>query len=135
MKDRLTAWDALDGDLSDRIRVISSNTNTSAQGSYPVTFEVTNSLGDTASLTLEIQVKNQEAGEPEIRLSQYLVYRKQTDDFRAMDYVESVSGGSEEDVTVQMPEGGLTAGVSRVEYRCAGSGGAVGTAVLYVVTE
>lgn len=135
VKDRLTAWDALDGDLSDRIRVISSNTNTAAQGSYPVTFEVTNSLGDTASLTLEIQVKNQEAGEPEIRLSQYLVYRKQTDDFRAMDYVESVSGGSEEDVAVQMPEGGLTAGVSRVEYRCAGSGGAVGTAVLYVVTE
>ena len=135
VKDRLTAWDVLDGDLSDRIRVISGTTSTTVEGNYPATFEVTNSLGDTASITLEIQVKNQEPGEPDIRLSEYLIYRKQSDTFDAMRYVESVSGGSAEDVTVRLPEDGLAAGVSRVEYQCTGSSGTVGTAVLYVVTE
>ena len=135
VKDRLTAWDALDGDLSDRIRVISSNTNTAAQGSYPVTFEVTNSLGDTASLTMDVVVRNYAAGEPRITLTQYLVYRKAGERFDARVYLDSVSGGAVEDVAIQLPEDGLSAGVSQVTYSCVGQNGTVGSTVLYVVTE
>ena len=104
----------VDGDLSDRIKVNSNDLSPYYEGTYPVTFEVTNSLGDTASLTMDVVVRNYAAGEPRITLTQYLVYRKAGERFDARAYLDSVSGGAVEDVAIQMPEGGLSAGVSQV---------------------
>lgn len=136
VKDRLTAYDVVDGDISDRIK-ISSNTSmvTGMEGTYPMTFEVTNSLGDTASITLDVVVRNYAAGEPIIRLKQYLVYRTADQYFDAMSYVESVSGGQAEEVSVTYPPGGLTDGLCQVTYTCTGPSGIQGSATLYVVTE
>lgn len=50
IRDRLTATDLIDGDVSERIKVTSSGLSAYAEGTYPVTFEVTNSLGDTRLL-------------------------------------------------------------------------------------
>lgn len=135
IKDRLTAYDRVDGDLSDRIRVVSSSTGTYNEGTYPATFQVTNSLGDTASITLDIVVRSYGAGEPEIRLSQYLIYQKDGDAFDPMDYLESVSGADRERVRAQLPEGGLSKGVNKVTYTCGGQNGSEGSATLYVVIE
>ena len=135
IKDRMTATDAVDGDLSDRSKVNSNDLTPYYEGTYPVTFEVTNSLGDTSSLTMDVVVRNYAAGEPRINLTEYLVYRKAGEPFDARAYLESVSGGAEEDVAIHLPEGGLVPGVSQVTYSCAGQNGTVGTAVLYVVTE
>lgn len=133
IKDRMSAWDVIDGDLSDRIKVNSNDLSAYYEGTYPVTFEVTNSLGDTASITLDVVIRNYAAGEPRITLTKYLVYRAAGDPFDPMAYVESVTGGGA--VSAQMPEGGLQPGVSRVTYTAVGTGGAVGSTVLYVVTE
>ena len=135
IKDRLTASDMVDGDLSDRIKVNSNDLSPYYEGTYPVTFEVTNSLGDTATLTMDVVVRNYAAGEPHINLTQYLVYRKTGERFDALAYLDSVNGGEVENVSVQMPEGGLSAGVSKVTYSCVGTSGVIGSAVLYVVTE
>ena len=135
IKDRLTASDMVDGDLSDRIKVNSNDLSPYYEGTYPVTFEVTNSLGDTATLTMDVVVRNYAAGEPRITLTQYLVYRKAGERFDARAYLDSVSGGAVEDVAIQLPEGGLSAGVSQVTYSCVGQNGTVGSTVLYVVTE
>jgi len=135
IKDRLTATDVVDGDLSDRIKVNSNDLSPYYEGTYPVTFEVTNSLGDTASLTMDVVVRNYAAGEPRITLTQYLVYRKAGERFDARAYLDSVTGGAVEDVAIQLPEGGLSAGVSQVTYSCVGQNGTVGSTVLYVVTE
>lgn len=135
IKDRMTATDVVDGDLSDRIKVNSNELSPYYEGTYPVTFEVTNSLGDTSSITMDVVVRNFAAGEPRINLSQYLVYRKAADSFDPRAYLVSVMGGSVDSVSVQMPEGGLTTGVSRVTYSCVGQNGTVGSTVLYVVTE
>lgn len=135
IKDRLTAWDRIDGDLSGRIRVVSGSTNTYNEGTYPATFQVTNSLGDTAAITLDIVVRGYEAGEPRIQLSQYLIYLENGADFDPMAYLASVSGGDRADVQVLLPEGGLTAGVNQVRYTCTGENGSEGSATLYVVME
>lgn len=135
IKDRLTASDMIDGDLSDRIKVVSSSSSMSGEGTYPATFQVTNSLGDTASITLDIVVRNYGLGEPRIQLSQYLIYQKAGQTLDPWTYLESVSGGDREDVEIQMPENGLTKGVNQVIYTCGEQGGSQGSAVLYVVVE
>lgn len=136
IKDRLTAHDVVDGDISDRIKVSNNSTMVAGvEGTYPMTFEVTNSLGDTASITLDVVVRNYAVGEPIIYLKTYLIYRTADQYFDPKSYLQSVSGGTAESVTVSYPDGALTQGVQRVLYTCTGAGGVQGSATLYVVTE
>ena len=101
----------------------------------PVTFEVTNSLGDTASFTADIVIRNQAQGEPRIYLTEYLVYLARDAVFQPMEYLESVTYGAEETVTVDAQVDTSVPGTYRVRYTCAGPTGTEGTAVLYVVVE
>ncbi len=133
IKDRLTAFDLIDGDLSDQIRVNANNLMPYYEGTYPVTFEVSNSLGDTAGITLGVVVRTPVSGEPDIRLSEYLVYIRQEDAFDPMDYLASADGGSP--VSSALPKGGLQKGVNTVTYSCTGANGVPGSTVLYVVVE
>lgn len=135
VKDRLTAEDVMDGDISDRIKVTSSGLTAYSEGTYPVTFEVTNSLGDSSVLTLDIVVRNYVSGEPRIYLSQYLVYMKAGGSFEPMDYLESVSGGSPESVSVASDLNRWVPGVYPVSYSCTAVNGSIGSTVLYVVVE
>ncbi len=136
IRDRLQARDAVDGDLSAQIRILSGGLSTNLAGTYPVTFEVTNSLGNTASVTLDVVIQSQTASEaPRIYLNQYLTYAAEGEEFDAMKYLDSVGGGNISNVSVQMPVGGLGPGVNAVTFYCAGSNGAIGTTTLYVVVE
>lgn len=136
VRDRLTAWDAVDGDLSDRIKLTTSGLAVYSEGTYPLTCEVTNSLGDTATVTLELTIRNERSGAPQIVLSTYLVYLPAGTAFDPMAYVDRVEGGRRQNVQVQLPEGGLTVGTTgRVVYTCSGANGETGTATLYVVVE
>ena len=121
--------------MSERIKVTSSGLSAYAEGTYPVTFEVTNSLGDTASFTADIVIRNQAQGEPRIYLTEYLVYLARDAVFQPMEYLESVTYGAEETVTVDAQVDPSVPGTYRVRYTCAGPTGTEGTAVLYVVVE
>ena len=77
LRDRLSAYDVIDGDISSRIRVSAANISTSVEGEYPMTLQVTNSTGDTSALTLTVQVRNYTSRHPVIELSDYLVYVEQ----------------------------------------------------------
>lgn len=72
--DRLTASDVLDGDISTRIRVASTNVTNSVEGEYPLGVQVTNSTGDTSVLKLTVFVRNYTSRHPVIHLSEYLTY-------------------------------------------------------------
>lgn len=48
---------------------------------------MTNSLGDSSVLTLDIVVRNYVSGEPRTYLSQYLVYMKAGGPLSPMDYL------------------------------------------------
>lgn len=77
LNDRLTATDVLDGDLSGRIRVVSTSITNTIEGEYPLDVQVTNSKGDTATLSLTVAVRNYTSRHPIITLSDYLVYVQQ----------------------------------------------------------
>ena len=52
-----TASDAEDGDLTDRIEVLSSQVDTSRAGTYQVVYSVTDSQGETVTKTVTVTVK------------------------------------------------------------------------------
>ena len=131
--DRVTASDVIDGDLSSQIKTTSLGLNATVEGRYPITFEVTNSMGDTSTWTAEIRISNRQAGEPAILLSQYLVYVERGAAFRPLDFVQQVVGGELEEVSVSSGVDTGTPGTYQVSYTCTGSTGVVGTTVLFVV--
>lgn len=135
IQDRLTVEDALDGDISDFIKVTVANVSSYAEGVYPVTFQVTNHLGDTSTVTLEITVENYEPGEPEIFLTTYLVYVKAGETLNPKDFLKDVTNAELSDVTWALPDKGFTEGTNRVEYTCVGTKGIEGHATLFVIAE
>lgn len=54
---RLQAQDAVDGDITSSIRVLSSDIISSTEGVYNLTLQVINSLGDTAQVTLPVTIR------------------------------------------------------------------------------
>lgn len=87
--DRLYAYDVIDGNISGSIRITAQNLSAGEEGTYSVTVQVTNSLGDTASLPLTIVVDNEMAKQsnPPVELSQYIVYLEAGEDFDAASYL------------------------------------------------
>lgn len=88
--DRLTAVDSVDGDLTGSIRV-STLSAASEPEVQTVTVQVTNSMGDTARLTLPLVVYSGTVVRPDVNLTDYLVYLEQGASFRAEDYLVSVT--------------------------------------------
>ena len=82
LNDRLTATDVLDGDISGRIRVVSTSMTNTIEGEYPLDVQVTNSKGDTATLALTVAVRNYTSRHPVITLSDYLIYVEQGSEWK-----------------------------------------------------
>ncbi|MCD7946042.1 MAG: hypothetical protein LUF81_05510 [Clostridiales bacterium] len=82
--------------MTSKVKVSTDSTlSTRTAGVYQVTFSVTNSAGDTASLSTELEVYDPDYNNADINLSSYLVYCQVGDDapdYRS--YVESVVAGS-----------------------------------------
>ena len=135
VRDRLGAWDMIDGSLTDRIKINASALSTNYVGRFPLTVEVTNTLGDTAALTLDVVVRDSDPDAPQIKLTKYLVYLNQGADLDPLEYLAGVTGGESYNVTASLPEGGFTRGVNEVTYSCMGSTGLTGTTTLYVIVE
>lgn len=87
--DRLLAADVIDGDITDSIRV-SAMASTSDPEISTVAVQVTNSMGDTARLTLPIVVYSGVVVRPDIYLTDYLVYLEQGTKFDAKRYLDSI---------------------------------------------
>lgn len=118
--DRLQAVDVIDGDITDSIRV-SSLASTSDPEISTVAVQVTNSMGDTARLTLPIVKYSGAVVRPVINLSQYLVYLEQGASFNANSYLSSVStpsgAGNRNDVQISGTVDMETPGTYYVYYR------------------
>lgn len=55
----LKATDPIDGDITDKIKVKSNDVNTSVSGNYEVTYEVTNTLGETSTKNITVTVESE----------------------------------------------------------------------------
>lgn len=92
LQDRLSAVDELDGDISEKIRLTASNLSNTLAGTYHVTVQVTNSLGDTTVLPLTILVEGGSSlRTPSIQLSDYLVYLDAGSQFDPHQYLQKVT--------------------------------------------
>ena len=59
--DRLYAHDVVDGDISGNIRIVSQNVNIKEPGTYSVTAQVSNSLGDLDTVNLKVVIVDAES--------------------------------------------------------------------------
>lgn len=131
---RLQAQDAVDGDITSSIRVLSSDIISSTEGVYNLTLQVINSLGDTAQVTLPVTIRAEADGDSAVRLRRYLVYAGLGDDFEPRNYIESVSAGSVSDVRIDSSVDTQSAGCYLVTYTVT-VGGRSSSALMTVVVE
>lgn len=89
LKDRLTAADVIDGDISSDIRVTAQDLSTDFEGTYSITVQVTNSMGDTSVLPLKVVLSNAGASAQLVSLTDYIVYIKAGSAFDPEDYIAS----------------------------------------------
>lgn len=92
---RVTVTDVLDGDISRNLKatLVSDSASLSTAGVHEVTFRVTNSMGDTARITLPVDVLPAATYSGTINLTQNLVYVSQGNSFRPSWYFESLTLG------------------------------------------
>ena len=89
--DRISAYDMLDKEIKNDILQTNSNIIYSTQGDYEISVEVTNSKGDTSTLSIPVHVLPEGSVNCHIELSDYLVYLNVGDAFDPASYVSKVS--------------------------------------------
>lgn len=90
----ITATDMIDGNITGKIRMKSDFTDLGdREGSFPVTFTCSNSLGDSSEipLTITYDSKAADSSYPKITLTDYLIYVKQDTSIYLWDYVASLT--------------------------------------------
>ena len=93
--DVISATDVLDGNLQRQIQATNlSGFSDSEIGTHDVEFKVTNSLGETVELVLPVEIYPSGTYNATLTLTDYLVYLKVGDHFRAEDYLNNFTVGS-----------------------------------------
>lgn len=75
LADYVTVVDCVDGDISDYMKLISSEF-ANAEGVYPVNIKISNSMADSASLTINTIVTYKDYFNTKVRLNKYITYVK-----------------------------------------------------------
>lgn len=89
--DCIGAWDALDGDISHRVKATMMDESTiSAEGVHHVQFRVTNSLGDTAQIVIPVEVHAAGRYGATLKLKETIVYLPAGSDFSPEDYLDTL---------------------------------------------
>lgn len=143
LQDCIRVDDLLDGNITNQLRVVESDYSNYVPGEYQVTFQVTNSAGDTTEQTFTIQcVAEQEYGGPTITLSTYSDVIQVGEEFDPEDYIEEVSGYDEEgepltpeDVEISSGVNTNEAGTYQVGYTLRGRDGEKGSTRLTVTVQ
>ena len=135
--DRLQAQDCIDGDITDSIRVSSLN-STSTDEIYSIDVQVTNSMGDSNELQLELVWQMDNEDRPIVKLNTYLLYLEQGSSFNPINYVsyaETSSGiASKTLVNIDSNVDTNEPGTYFVHYSYT-EGTATGMSILTVVVE
>lgn len=118
MATMFTAQDVLDGDISDRIQITSTNVSDSHEGTYNAVIQVINSLGDVESIPVKVVISNFGAGNQLIKLSRYITYVNQNSTFSPENFItySAAQVQVESDVDTSSP------GCYQVRYSCEKNG-------------
>ncbi|MCF0229405.1 MAG: hypothetical protein HUJ76_06905 [Parasporobacterium sp.] len=89
ISDVVGAIDCMEGDISNRVIVNSNDFNSTQEGIYYVSLQVSNTKGDTIYADVPVEIANIKTNDPVITLSDYLIYLNTGDRFDPYDYVVS----------------------------------------------
>ena len=102
--DLLHASDRIDGDLSKAIRVTTQNVNTALEGTYSLSIMVTNSLGDSETLSLPVIVNTSSANCRQLRLSRYILYLDRGEAFDPLSMITAMYDNTGKLITTDTDE-------------------------------
>ena len=88
--DRLSAVDSIEGDISDKIKIVSSDVNRSEAGVYLMGIQVSNRFGDVVTAELPVNIISAGSSVPFLALDNYLVTINKGEAFNAGSYLEGV---------------------------------------------
>lgn len=89
MMDGIGAKDAIDGDITTSVRAsYTEDASLNSAGEHHVELRVTNSLGDTATLTIPVRVLSDSPRSDQLPLKNYLVYLERKAAFDPMKYLQ-----------------------------------------------
>lgn len=83
------AYDVIDGDISDRVIITSTEYNTNEVGVFEISLKATNSMGDTIYMDVPVYIEDRSLSAPEVVLKEYLVYTKVGEEIDLVDYLVS----------------------------------------------
>ena len=144
LEDRLSAYDVIDGDISNRIRLSSVSVSNTEPGEYPITVQVTNSSGDTSSISLTVLIENVTSRHPTITLSEYIHYVTYGDSLTEETLRSLIVGASEsssgyavdaEDIVISGEVDTTTRGSYSVTYSYTNAQGLTRFVILNVVVD
>lgn len=141
VKDIIGAKDIIDGDISNKVKILSRGISTNTSGDNTVTAQVTNSLGDTVKLKATVIIKQDNNISPTIELKKNIEYIKKGAEFDAKSFIKSVEdidGKSMDIGSVKIKSSSVKtdkAGCYTVEYSVVDHDGNEGTAYLTVMVE
>lgn len=133
------ATDFIDGDISSKVKLISSELNASIPGVYKCQAQVTNSKGDVSYLEFNVTITETASIPLDVELTDYLIYLKVGDAFNPVDYYKhSLLYANEIETNGPRIVNGVStkaAGTYKVYYYVEASDGAQGAAELLVIVE
>lgn len=88
----ISAYDCIDGDISDRVIITATDYETNKVGVFKISVKVTNSMGDTIYMDLPVYVEQKNIAAPEITLKEYLVHVKVGEEY---DLYENIEGAKD----------------------------------------
>lgn len=139
--DVIGAIDDRDGDISNKVRILSSTVRTDISGEYTVTAQATNSMGDTAKLKTTVVIRQGNNLSPVISLKEDIVCIKTGDEFNPLKYIDLVKDHGKKSISnnkVEVVSSSVNtdkAGCYLVEYSVKDSLGNEGSTYLTVVVE
>lgn len=136
----LTVIDPLEGDISERIKVVTSQVSNYMEGKFPVALEVTNSFGVTERLQLWISVVKKNSSSVNITLDGYVTYYEPDAEFDPYSLIVGVKhrDGTSLDASKVQVLGGVDptkAGFYELTYRYDDGTNVGETYLTVVVTE
>ena len=139
IRELIGAVDCVQGDITDRVVITATNYVPGQPGSYAVTVQVSNQLGDRVYLTLPIVVEEQSQYEPEISLQVGMTYvkRGETPDFRSylMEVIDRGVPMTGYDLRISTDFDPDVPGVYTVHYYVTNDAGYEGHSMLIAVVE
>ena len=86
--DRLTVVDSIDGNITDKVKIVSSDIDKQTPGVYSLGVEVSNRFGDIVSLKLPVNVVENISTDNIIKLDDYMVVVNKGDTFDPSSYIK-----------------------------------------------